>query len=234
MNKLLVTGVNFWLSTPCSPAKKQLFSARDYLGLFVLLLFVSLWTQAQENNNSNAATVNSKVESSTAGVEFAAREKGIWLTFGLDRVQFLEQRRLAGIALWQYLASIIYIFLALYISKFLDYFTRAYLKKWAEKTETKLDDLLIGLIDGPIKVIVFVILLHIGLTALDWPPTVRTYLSRALTVVVAVSLTYAAVRALDLLVTHWRRRAASELDRTFEHSTTSSYRSYGRSSAYSL
>src|SRR3954468_6571845 len=43
-----------------------------------------------------------------------------WLTFGLDRISWL-QHQVMGNPLWQYLASLIYIVLAFYISKLLDY-----------------------------------------------------------------------------------------------------------------
>ena len=79
-----------------------------------------------------------------------------WLNFGLDQVEIL-QTTLFEIPLWQYLASLIYIFLAFYVSKLLDFLIRGRLRQWARKTSTGLDDLLLELLRGPIKVIVFVI-----------------------------------------------------------------------------
>jgi len=107
------------------------------------------------------------------------------LTFGLDRVTFLEEHKLAGISLWQYAASLIYIFLAFYVSKFLDYLTRVWLKKWAEKTETKFDDLLLELLNGPTRIVAFVIFLRIGLDVFSWPALVQSWLNKAFTIVVA-------------------------------------------------
>jgi hypothetical protein len=85
-----------------------------------------------------------------------------------DTFPFLEWD-LWGNELWKYLFSLIYIFLAFYVSKFLDYLTRVWLKKLAARTETKFDDLLLGLLNGPVKVVAFVILLRIGLDVFDGP-----------------------------------------------------------------
>src|SRR5947209_12675498 len=57
------------------------------------------------------------------------RRNAAWLNFGLNQVQVL-QLTLFDIPLWQYLASLIYIFLAFYISKLLDFFIRGRLRQW--------------------------------------------------------------------------------------------------------
>ena len=103
--------------------------------------------------------------------------------------------------------------LAFYIAKLVDYVTRVYLRQFAAKTKTKLDDILVNLIDGPIKVIVFVILLHIGLQASRWPDIVHLYVGKAMIVAVALSLTYLALRFADLATLGWKQRAATDMDR---------------------
>src|ERR1051326_7819127 len=64
------------------------------------------------------------------------------LTFGLDKVPSL-QIKVLGVELWQYVASLIYIFLAFAVARLLDYLIAVQLKKWTEKTKTQLDDILI-------------------------------------------------------------------------------------------
>lgn len=121
-----------------------------------------------------------------------------------------------GNELWKYLFSLIYIFLAFYFSKFLDYLTRVWLKKLTAKTKTQFDDLLLDVLNGPIKVVAFIIFLRIGLDVFDWPPLVQTILSKSLTIIVAVSLTYMALKFVDLVMGYWRTRAKGEGDRTFD------------------
>jgi len=139
-----------------------------------------------------------------------------WLTFGLDRSEFLERMKLFGIPLWQYCASLIYIFLAFYASKFFDFLMRVWLKRWAQKTKTQFDDLLLDLLNGPTKVIAFIILLRIGLEVFSWPLMVRIFLGKAFTVVVALSLTYTALKFVDLVMGYWKQRTRVETDRAFD------------------
>lgn len=136
-----------------------------------------------------------------------------YLTFGLDRLSFL-QAPLFGNPGWQYLAFILYLVLAFYFSKFLDYIIQNRLKKWAARTETKLDDLILELVHGPTKVISFVILLHIGFEIFTFPVWVSAWISRGLKIVVAVSLTYLAVKFIDLLLGYWMGRAAADTEKS--------------------
>ena len=138
------------------------------------------------------------------------------LTFGLDRIAALN-RKFFDIPLWQFAAALIYIFLAFYISKILDFLTRVWLKRWAEKTSTKFDDLLLDVLNGPIKVIVFIIFLRIGLEVFIWPPVVQAVLAKGFTIVIAWTLTYMTLKFVDLVMGYWRQRARPEGgDRSFE------------------
>jgi len=140
----------------------------------------------------------------------AAAPPDIWLTFGLDRLAPLQAAPLAGIPLWQYLASLIYIFLAFYISKGLDAFINGRLKEWAGKTETTVDDLIIELLRGPVRVTSFVILLHLGMRIYSWPEGVAAFFSKGLKVIVAVSITYVLLKLVDVWMGWWRERAAGD------------------------
>lgn len=138
------------------------------------------------------------------------------ITFGLDRIPVLDRNKLFDIPVWQFVASLIYIFLAFYVSKILDFLTRVWLKKWADKTATKFDDLLLEVLNGPIKIIAFVIFLRIGLEIFIWPAVVQNILTKSFTIVVAWTLTYMALKFIDLVLGYWRQRAKPEGDRTFE------------------
>jgi MscS family membrane protein len=129
-----------------------------------------------------------------------------WLTFGLDRIGAL-QLKVLGNPLWQYLASLIYVVLAFYVSKLLDYVIQVQLRKWAAKTETRLDDLILELLRGPVKVIAFVVFLHVGLRVFAWPDWASNLISNALKITVGCSLTYVAIKCVDLLMGLWQQRA---------------------------
>jgi MscS family membrane protein len=136
------------------------------------------------------------------------------LTFGLDKIAAL-QTSIFGFEAWQYIASLLYIFLAFAVARILDFVVGVILKKWAEKTATTLDDLLIQIVYAPVKIVSFVILLHIGLQIFRWPLWIETWISRGLHLILAGSLTYMLVKLVDVLVNHWRRRSAAREDKSF-------------------
>lgn len=138
-----------------------------------------------------------------------------YLTFGLDRVGALSQNSFFGQPLWKYLSLLLYIFLAFVVSKVLDWMTCAWLTRWTSKTQTRIDDLLLKLLHGPIKVVCFVVLLHIGLNFFDWPGRIQIYLSKALVLVVGASLTYLAVKLVNVFLDVWKRRHGVEADHKF-------------------
>jgi MscS family membrane protein len=130
------------------------------------------------------------------------------MSFGLNHIELLRIEVL-GNPLWQYIASLIYVVLAYLASKLLDYVIQSHLRRWAAKTETKFDDLLIEILHGPVKIIAFVILLHIGLRFYNWPQWEADFISKGLKIVVACSLTYVAVKCVDLAMGLWQQRVES-------------------------
>ncbi len=176
------------------------------LALF-LLAFWSVWANAQDSRATTPPTPTVAVNSATNP-----------LTTILSKVTFLRETTFFGEPLWKYLASFIYIVLAFYVAKLVDVIVGVWLKRWAKKAATRYDDLLLELLRGPVKVVAFVIFLHIGLGVFDWPPRAQTLLSKALIVVVAFSITYVALKVADLLLGLWRDRQTGAEDKLFtEH-----------------
>ena len=184
---------------------------RGGLAALAVVLFWSVWANAQAPTAEAPAVTRTNAASRlVAGI---ANLEGHYLTFGLDRVDVLREHQWLGQPLWKYGASLIYILLAFYGSKLLDHLVNRWLKQLAAKTETKFDDLLLDLLHGPVKVVAFVIFLHIGLNVFDWPPEAQIWLSRLLILIVASSLTYVAVKVVDLLIGLWLERRSSDQDK---------------------
>lgn len=129
------------------------------------------------------------------------------LTFGLDSFEPLRTPVL-GNPLWQYLASLTYIVLAFYVAKFLDWLTRVWLRQFTKRTQTSLDDQLLELLNGPVKIVAFVVFLHIGLSIFHWPEQAEIWLHKGFIVILAGALTYMALRVTDVFVDIWRNRTA--------------------------
>ena len=178
----------------------------------VLAAAVMIWSAgaaalfgAEGSTNRGQLEASGTPDSPIPGLKLE-RVPETWLTFGLDRIPILKQEVL-GNPLWQYVAFLIYIVIAFYVSKLLDYVIQVQLKRWAAKTQTRLDDLLLDLLRGPVKIIAFVIFLHIGLRLFAWPDWAATFISNGLKIVVACSLTYVAIKFVDLLMGLWQQRA---------------------------
>ena len=179
-----------------------------WLGLAVLMVgaFWSVWASAQEPSVTNAPA---------RGLSLVGTNKFQALTFGLDNVDVLTRHTFLDQPLWKYLASLIYIVLAFCVAWLLDWVVNVWLKRLAAKTETKYDDLLLNLLRGPVKVVAFVILLNVGLGVFDWPARAQLLLSRGLIVIVACSVTYVALKVVELLLGVWREKIVSAQDRVF-------------------
>ncbi len=163
-----------------------------------------------------AAVTNGAVQLESAGAATQPiSATHTWMTFGLDHIPWLRVD-FFGNPLWQYLASFIYIILAFYVSKLLDYIIQVQLRKWAAKTSTKFDDLMLDLLHGPVKIVSFVVLLHIGLRVFAWPAWAASFISNGLKLIVACSLTYVAVKFVDLLMGLWQQRVQAMEERMLD------------------
>jgi MscS family membrane protein len=184
-------------------------------GLLILLATAcwSVWAGAQPTNAPTAA-VNDVTHAQPANA-VTTTGKFQPVTFGLDEVDFLNQHTVLDQPLWKYLASLIYIVLAFCVAWLLDFIVNVWLKRWAAKTETKYDDLILELLRGPVKVVAFVIFLNVGLGIFDWPERAQRYFSHGLIVVMACSVTYVVLKIIDLLLGVWREKIVSAQDKAF-------------------
>jgi MscS family membrane protein len=187
---------------------RSLGTFRNLLIFLVCLSTGAVMVGAQTNTNKPVVT-----NQPSALIQDVERLKAV--TFNLDQFAPLRDNTFLGEPLWKYAASLIYVLLALYTAKLIDYITRVWLKRVTSRSTLGFDEVLLDLLHGPIKVVVFIVLLNIGLNIFDWSPRMRLYLSKGLIVVVAASLTYLCLKILDVLLDIWRRRHAREADRKF-------------------
>lgn len=182
----------------------------SYVFLLLSLLLWSIWTMAQERITVELPPA--PVVTSTNGVPVYRT----YLAFGLDRIEYLSVHKAVGIPYWQYLASIVYLVIAFYGARLIDYLVRHRLKSWVEGTTTNLDDAILALVEGPSRVIVFVLLFYLGLQQFEWPDWFEIALVKANTIVVGLSLAFVLLKVVDLAVGHWRDKMSKEADRSFD------------------
>ena len=185
------------------------------LGMFLCsaTLVWSLWSLSLAAETTNSATVAkstdmaSKASALTRKVinEEFIQSHQTELSFWINHVPGMEELFL-GIPRWQYAASLLYLILAVSVSRALDWLIQNRLKHWASKTDTEWDDILVKLADGPVKAITLVFLIHIGLELYNWPLWLEINISRLSLIVGAVALTFIALRVIDLAIAAWRRQ----------------------------
>ena len=188
----------------------EIITRAGLLALF-LLLGGAILSEAQPATNSLpiVSNVSDKQDTNAPVLQWKA------LSFGLDQIDCLRDTALIGQPLWKYLSFLIYVVLAFYAAKILDFIINSWLKRLAAKTETKYDDLVLDLLRGPVKIVGFVILLNVGLGVFDWPDAAEKYFSRGLVIIVACSVTYVIIKIVDLLLGLWRERVVLEQDKVF-------------------
>ena len=185
------------------------------LGMFLCsaTLVWSLWSLSLAAETTNTTTVAkgtdmaSKASALTRKVinEEFIQSHQTELSFWINHVPGMEELFL-GIPRWQYAASLLYLILAVSVSRALDWLIQNRLKHWASKTDTEWDDILVKLAEGPVKAITLVFLIHIGLELYNWPLWLEINISRLSLIVGAVALTFIALRVIDLAIAAWRRQ----------------------------
>lgn len=186
---------------------------RAALVFLLVTLAWSLWAGAQTTTNKAPAILSDRPTPMLLGVE---RLEEHHLSFGLDHIEPLRELKLLGEPLWKYLASLIYVLLAFCAARFVDFAARVWLKRLASRTQTELDDLLLGLLHGPVRLLTFVLFLNLGITIFEWSEAAKLLLSKGLILIVASSLTYLAVKVSNLLLDLWKRRTARDGDVKFD------------------
>ena len=194
------------------------------LGMFLCsaTLVWSLWSLSLAAETTNTATVAKSTDLASKASALTRRvidEQFIQshqteLSFWINGIPGMEEPFL-GIPRWQYAASVVYLILAFYLSRALDWFIQNRLKHWGAKTLTEWDDILVKLADGPVKAITLVFLIHIGLELYDWPSWLEINLSRLSLIVGAIALTFIALRVIDLAIAAWRRQPTQGGDVAF-------------------
>lgn len=184
------------------------------LGMFVCsaTLVWSLWSVALAAEGTNAPAsgdgdLASKASALTRKVidpQFIQSHQ-TELSFWINQLPGMEET-FRGIPRWQYLASLLYLVLAVLFSRALDWLIHNRLTHWASKTESEWDDILVKLADGPVKAISLVFLIHIGLELYEWPAWLETNVSRLSLIVGAIALTFIALRVIDVAIAVWRKQ----------------------------
>ncbi len=176
--------------------------------LLVGMLIWSVWpssASAADGTNSAAAASTPALTAHADKLTAQVTQYSDTLSFGLNQIPFLREE-LFHRPRWQYLSMLIYLGLAFSVSKAVDWVIQNRLKSWASRTNTPWDDLVVRLLDGPVKVVLFVVLLHIGLALFEWPDKLQIWVSKLTILIVGFAVLVVLLRAVDAMVDIWKRR----------------------------
>ncbi|HEX7859908.1 MAG TPA: mechanosensitive ion channel family protein [Verrucomicrobiae bacterium] len=182
-----------------------------YMGAMLCILAWSVFTHAQP---TNTATVTAQANAPVQAVNVVVKNESPSLSFGLDRFEEL-QRPIFGIPVWQYIASAFYVLLAVLVARIVNYLVTVQLKKLFVRTKWTFGERIVQLLNGPIRMLVLVLLLQLGLNLYQWPPWMEAWLRKALYVLLACSVTWMVLKLVDLGATYWRERQAAKADKHF-------------------
>lgn len=183
------------------------------LWIFGLCVLLGISLVAQDAPTQDAASQPTAASLADSHREFIEKNRSL-LTFGLDRVEAL-QVPVAQRPLWQYVATLFYVLLAFYLAKLVDWLIHTRLRKLAAQTAAQWDDILVNLVDGPVKIVVFVILLNVGLQLFDWPEVLERWIAKLTILAVGISLLIVVLKTVDAAILLWRRRLPEGGDRNF-------------------
>ena len=100
---------------------------RVYLVTLALIFCWSVWRAAAQNTNATPTTASAATNAAPNEIGHVGVQTPEWMLTLADHLPFLTKQWF-GNEVWKYLFSLVYIFLAFYVSKFLDYLTRVWLK----------------------------------------------------------------------------------------------------------
>jgi MscS family membrane protein len=114
----------------------------------------------------------------------------------------LLNREFLGNPLWQYLALFVALLIGVSIARLVEYLLAHRLMGLAKRTPTKLDDIILQITKKPLRLLVLLLTLHIGVGLLSIPENIKGIVTNIFNVLVAIIVAYFLVRMVDLLMAY--------------------------------
>ncbi len=108
-------------------------------------------------------------------------------------------RTFLGSSVLQWLFALVAILMASVLSKVVSSLLRGRMTRWTERTKTRIDDLVIKAFPKPLAFLIFVVGIYVAIRILSLPPKSEKILHEAFKILIAVSITYFAIKLVDIL-----------------------------------
>ena len=190
------------------------FQGAFFKGYMALMAGILVWCVLTYGQGTNTTAIQATGNPPVEAVNIVVKKESPVLSFGLDRIPELR-REVIGLPLWQYLASAIYVLLAFVAARLVNYLVTVQLRQLFTRMKWSFGEVIVKLLHGPVRMLVLVVLLQMGLRLFQWPAWLEAWLGKALYVLLACSVTYMALKVVDLVGAFWRERAALKADKAF-------------------
>ena len=108
-----------------------------------------------------------------------------------------------GNTLLDYLIFLVIICFSLIIGKIVYYVISNILKRWAAKSETKLDDILLEVLDHPLIFLIFILGLYMGYHTLELSSGIANFLSNVVSILLIIDVAWFIIRLFDQLIINY-------------------------------
>jgi MscS family membrane protein len=105
--------------------------------------------------------------------------------------------------------------LAFVAARVVNYLVTVQLRRLFVRAKWSFGESIINMLHGPVRMLVLVILLQLGLRLFEWPAWIEAWLGKLFYVLLAVSWTYLALKGVDVIAGYWRERPAVKADKNF-------------------
>ena len=120
-----------------------------------------------------------------------------------------------GNELWQYGLFLLTVFLTLTIAKLLEYFLTEKVKKLAERTRTRLDDIIIQTLSGPFKLVIIILGIKWGTNIFQISEKIHRGVDNVFEILIAAVITFCVLKAVDAFIAYLKpkvKETESRLD----------------------
>ena len=121
----------------------------------------------------------------------------------MNKIKEIFAQTFLGNELWQYLLFFACIVLGIIIGKIFYYISKKKIRKYTEKTKTKLDDYLIDIIEEPIVLLIVTCGIWGGSRFLTLTEGADKFFGNLTFVLIAMTVTWFFIRIIDMLITHF-------------------------------
>ncbi len=125
---------------------------------------------------------------------------------------FLTETSYFGNTIWQYLLFLITVAISFVIGKTVYYILKHRLHSMAQKTQNRLDDVLIKILQGPLVLALVLMGLMIGLDFLTLPAEIGSFIDTVISILVSLTILWFIIKLVDVIIDQYMHPFAQKTE----------------------